>query len=188
VDATFTTVAHILESQDIWIANTSATSHVAKHAEGRTKHYQTSVQTYGFAGEKIQPDCKMVIPITCSDKNRTEKFNVVLGEVQTNDKFHYNLFNVIKMLLKGYYNLEGDKDSLTLCNKTRLIVFNIIVCTQKLSRKCRRHVGNMSSRHKMSLQFWPGGSVLPTQDLRCRGLLCRLQPTLIFPAKTQVRM
>jgi hypothetical protein len=49
-----------------------------------------------------------------------------------------------------------------------------------LSRKCRRHVGDMSSRHKMSLQFWPDGSVSPTQDLRCRGLLCRLQPTLIF--------
>jgi hypothetical protein len=57
-----------------------------------------------------------------------------------------------------------------------------------LSRKCCRHVGDMSSRHKMSLQFWPDGSVSPTQDLRCRGLLCRLQPTLIFPAKTQVRM
>jgi hypothetical protein len=57
-----------------------------------------------------------------------------------------------------------------------------------LSRKCRQHVGDMSSRHKMSLQFWPDGSVLPTQDLRCRGLLCRLQPTLIFSAKIQVRM
>jgi hypothetical protein len=42
-DATFTTGAHILESQDIWIANTSATSHVTKHAEGRMKHCQTSV-------------------------------------------------------------------------------------------------------------------------------------------------
>ena len=49
-DATFTTGAHILESQDIWIADTGATSHVTKHAEGRTKHRQTSVQTQGFAG------------------------------------------------------------------------------------------------------------------------------------------
>ncbi len=57
-----------------------------------------------------------------------------------------------------------------------------------LSRKCCRHVGDMSSRHKMLLQFWPDGPVSPTQDLRCRGLLCRLQPTLNIPAKTQVRM
>jgi hypothetical protein len=42
-DATFTTGAHILESQDIQIANTGATSHVTKHAEGETKHCQTSV-------------------------------------------------------------------------------------------------------------------------------------------------
>jgi hypothetical protein len=46
--------------------------------------------------------------------------------------FHYNLFSVTKMLLKGY-KLEGDKHSLPLCNKTRLIVFDIIVCKQKRS-------------------------------------------------------
>ncbi len=44
-DATFTTGAHILESQDIWIADTGATSHVTKHAEGGIKHCQTSVRT-----------------------------------------------------------------------------------------------------------------------------------------------
>ncbi len=49
-DATFTTGAHIIESQDIWIADTGATSHVTKHAEGRTKHRQTSVRTLGFSG------------------------------------------------------------------------------------------------------------------------------------------
>ncbi len=71
----------------------------------------------------------MDISVTYSDKNRTEKFNVVLGDIQTNEKFHYNLFSVTKMLLKGY-KLEGDKHSLTLCNRTRSIVFDIIVCTQ----------------------------------------------------------
>jgi hypothetical protein len=42
-DATFTTGAHILESQGIWIADTGATSFVTKHAECGTKHCQTSV-------------------------------------------------------------------------------------------------------------------------------------------------
>jgi hypothetical protein len=41
-DATFTIVAHILESQDIWIADTGATSHVTKHVESRMKNSQTS--------------------------------------------------------------------------------------------------------------------------------------------------
>jgi len=41
-DATFTTGAHILESQDIWIADAGATSHVTKHTEVGMKHCQTS--------------------------------------------------------------------------------------------------------------------------------------------------
>jgi hypothetical protein len=136
-DASFTGGAHILEPQDVWIADTCATSHVTKHAEGRTKHCQTSIQTCGFAGETIQPDCKMNISVTYSDKNGTEKFDVVLGEVQTNEKLHYNLFSVIKMLLKGY-KLEGDKHSLTLCNKTRSIMFDIIVSMQNGALYCAR--------------------------------------------------
>ena len=41
-DVTFTTGAHIIESQDIWIVNTGATSHVTKHTEVGMKHCQTS--------------------------------------------------------------------------------------------------------------------------------------------------
>jgi hypothetical protein len=52
----------------------------------------------------------MDIPVTYSDKNGTEKFDVVLGDVQTIEKFHHNLFSVTEMLLKGY-KLEGDKHS-----------------------------------------------------------------------------
>ncbi len=72
-----------------------------------------------------------------SDKNGTEKFDVVLGDVQTNEKFHNNQFSVTKMLLKGY-KLEGDKHSLTLCNKTRSIVFDIIVHMQNGALYCAR--------------------------------------------------
>ena len=48
-----------------------------------------------------------------------------------------------------------------------------------LSWKCCRHVATCRRRHNVSLQFWPDGSVSPTQNLRCRGSLCRLEPT--FP-------
>ncbi len=127
-DATFTTGAHILESQDIWIAGTGAATHVTKHAEDETKHCQTSVQTPDFAGETIQPDCEMDIPVTYSVKKRTEKFNIVLGDIQANEKFHYNLFSVAKMLLQEY-KFKGNKHSLIYCIKTRSIVFDIIVGT-----------------------------------------------------------
>jgi hypothetical protein len=70
----------------------------------------------------------MDLPVTYSDKNGTEKINIIFGDVQTNKKFHYNLFSVTKMLLKGY-KLEGSRHSLTMWNRTRSIVFDIIVCT-----------------------------------------------------------
>ncbi len=73
---------------------------MTKHKEGGQKHRQTSVRTRGFAGETIQPDCEMDIPVTYINKNGTEKFNVILGDVQTNEKFHYNLFSV------GWYSLH----------------------------------------------------------------------------------
>ena len=46
-----------------------------------------------------------------------------------------------------------------------------------LSWKCRQHVATCRRRHNVSLQFWPDGSVSPTQNWRCRGSLCRLKPT-----------
>ncbi len=102
---------------------------MTKYEEGGQKHRQTSVRTRGFAGETIQPDCKMDILVTYIDKNGTEKFYVILGDVQTNEKFHYNLFSVGKMLLKGF-KLEGDKHSLIVSNKTRSIVFDILIRMQ----------------------------------------------------------
>ncbi len=41
------------------------------------------------------------------------------------------------MLLKGY-KLEGNKHSLTLRNKTRPVLFDIIVCTQNGALYCAR--------------------------------------------------
>jgi hypothetical protein len=86
-----------LESRDIWIADTGTTSHVTKHTEGGRKHRQTNVWTCGFAGETIQPDSEMDIPVIYVDVNGTGKFVVVLGDVQTNGKFNYNLFFVTKI-------------------------------------------------------------------------------------------
>ncbi len=83
------------------------------------------------------------ILLTYSDKNGTEKFIIVLGDVQINEKFHYNLFSVTKMLLKED-KLEGDKHLLTLCNKTRSIMFDIIVSMQNGALYCARFTRKLS--------------------------------------------
>jgi hypothetical protein len=46
-----------------------------------------------------------------------------------------------------------------------------------LSWKCCQHVATCCRRHTVLLQFWPDGSVSPTFFFRCRGSLCRLEPT-----------
>jgi hypothetical protein len=51
---------------------------------------------------------EMDIPVTYCDKEGTEKFDIVLGEVQKNERFNFNLFSVTKMFLKGH-KLKGDR-------------------------------------------------------------------------------
>ncbi len=52
-DSALPTGAHILESHDIWITDTGATSHISKHAGGRWEHHQTNVRTHEFVWETI---------------------------------------------------------------------------------------------------------------------------------------
>jgi hypothetical protein len=141
-DATFTFGAHTLESQDIWIADTGATSHVTKHTEGGRKHCQTNVWTHRFAGEAIQPDCEMDILVINVYVNRTEKFDAMHENIQTNEKFNYNLFSVAKMLLKGY-KLKGDKHSITVWNQTQSIVFDLLIRTKNQALFCAKFTRNI---------------------------------------------
>jgi hypothetical protein len=62
-DATFSTGAHILKSQDIWIADTGATSHITKHAEGRRKHRQTSVQHKDLQEKQINLTARWIFQL-----------------------------------------------------------------------------------------------------------------------------
>jgi hypothetical protein len=142
-DATIMIGAHILESHDIWIADTGATSHVTKHTEGGRKHRQTNVWTRRFAGETIrQPDCEMDILVTYVDVNETEKFDVMLGDVQRNEKFNYNLLSVTKMLLKGY-KLKGDKHLITMWSQTQSIVFDQVIRMKNRTLFCAKLTRNI---------------------------------------------
>jgi hypothetical protein len=80
--------------------------------------------------------------VTYVDVNGTEKFNVMLGDVQTNEKFNYNLFSVTKMLLKGY-NLTGNKHSIIVYNQTQLIVFDLVIRTKNGVLFCAKFTRNI---------------------------------------------
>jgi hypothetical protein len=49
--------------------------------------------------------------------------------------------------------------------RSRAAAFEGNAVVRCLSWKCRRHVSDVSPRHKISFQFWPDGSVSPTQIL-----------------------
>ncbi len=74
--------------------------------------------------------------------NGTEKFDVVLGDIQMNEKFNYNLFSVTKMLLKGF-NLKGDKHSITMWNQTQSIVFDLVIRTKNGALFCAKFTRNI---------------------------------------------
>ncbi len=80
--------------------------------------------------------------VTCCNKNRTEKSDVILGDVQINEKFNYNLFSLTKMLLKGY-TLKSNRYSLTMWNQTRMIVLDILVHTGNGALYCTRFIRNL---------------------------------------------
>jgi hypothetical protein len=82
----------------------------------------------------------MDIPVTYFDTNGTEKFKVILRDIQTN-----NLFSVGNMLLTGY-KLERNRHLLTVANKTRLIVFDFLIHTQNRVLYCARFTRKLEGK------------------------------------------
>ena len=52
-----------LESENVWSADTGATSHVTKHKIGGINHRGTTVKTRGFVEELINLELEMDIPV-----------------------------------------------------------------------------------------------------------------------------
>jgi hypothetical protein len=58
----------MLESEDLWIADTGATSHVTKHAMGRIKQPKSDVRMKGCM-ENMTANFKMDIPVMYCNKD-----------------------------------------------------------------------------------------------------------------------
>jgi hypothetical protein len=97
-----------LESENVWITDTGATSHITKHKIGGINHRGTTVTTRGFIGESIIPELEMDIPIKYIGKDGLE-IKAELKDVQVNKNFNFNLFSVPEMLKKGYLLSEKEK-------------------------------------------------------------------------------
>ncbi len=67
----------MMESEDLWIADMGATSHVTKHATGGIKQCKSAVQMKGCM-EVMTAIFKMEIPVMYCDKDGNEVRSAVL--------------------------------------------------------------------------------------------------------------
>ncbi len=75
----------LLESEDIWIADTGATSLVTKHSKGGVNHCKTDVKRHGARGVAAEASYEMDIPAIYCDATGQQCFLVQLNDVQVSD-------------------------------------------------------------------------------------------------------
>jgi hypothetical protein len=85
----------MLESEDLWIADTGATSHVTKHATGRIKERESAVQMKGCM-EIMTANFKMDIPVMYCNKDGNKIRSAESKDMQVNNWFDFNLFSMTK--------------------------------------------------------------------------------------------
>jgi hypothetical protein len=114
----------LLVSEDIWIADTGATSHVTKHLKGGVTHCKTDVKTSGVRGVAAEASYEMDIPAIYCDATGQQCFLVQLNNMQVSDQFNFNLFSVTRVMLKGF-ELGGNAEELTLKKGNCVLRFDL---------------------------------------------------------------
>jgi hypothetical protein len=96
-----------VESENVWITDTGATSHVTKHKIRGINQLGTTVKPRGIIRELINLELEMDILVKYIGKDGLE-INAELKDMQVNENFNFNLFSMTKMPKKGYL-LSGNK-------------------------------------------------------------------------------
>jgi hypothetical protein len=124
----------MLESEDLWIVDTGATSHVTKHARGGIKQRKSAVQMKGCM-EIMTANFEIDIPVMYCNKDGKKIRSAHLKEVQVNNWFNFNLFSATRMLGKGF-KLKGDEKLISIYNKTCKFVFDTVIHTKHRALYC----------------------------------------------------
>jgi hypothetical protein len=124
----------MLESEDLWIADKGATSHVTKHAVGGIKQRKSAVQMKGCM-EIMTASFKMDIPVMYCNKDGNEIRSAELKDMQVNNCINFNLFSVTRMLGKGFKS-KRDKKLVSIYNETCKFVFNTVIHTKHRALYC----------------------------------------------------
>jgi hypothetical protein len=118
----------LLESEDIWIADTGTTSHVTKHSKGGVNHCKTDVKTCGARGAAAEASYEMDIPAIYCDATGQQCFLVRLNNMQVSDQFNFNLFSMTRVMPKGF-ELGRNAEELTLKKGNCVLSFDSVLHT-----------------------------------------------------------
>ena len=146
----------LLESEDIWIADTGATTHVTKHARGGKNHRKTDVTTRGARGEAAEASYEMDIPVYHCSASGKECFPVQLMDVQVNEHFNFNLFSVTRVMKEGW-ELGGNEKELTLKKGNWVLKFDTVMHTRHGALFCGIFKRRMLQEEEMVNPFVPVG-------------------------------
>jgi hypothetical protein len=125
----------LLESEDIRIADTGATSHVPKYSKGGVNHRKTDVTTCGARGVAAEASYEMDIPAIYCDATGQQCFLVRLNNMQVSDQFSFNLFSVTRGMLEGF-ELGRNAEELTLKKGNCVLRFDTVLHTRHGALYC----------------------------------------------------
>ena len=105
----------LLQTPEIWIGDTAATTDMTPHRKGMTELSKPSSDVNVVMGNKQVEKSTAIgsISSTVCDNQGNQKFNVKMTDVALVPDCAFNLFSLSKQLKKGW-SLHGNADALTL--------------------------------------------------------------------------
>jgi hypothetical protein len=125
----------VLKDEEIWVADSGATSHCSKSARGGTNVRAPSAAAQGITGPAIAAESKMDLPSIVCDRFGQEQSRVTLTNVSCRKGNNFNLFSVGRCLINGW-SLSGRSEELVLTKGEMKITFDIVVRTKKGALYC----------------------------------------------------
>ena len=120
----------ILYDDEIFVADTAATTHVTFSKNGARNERKCDIVSVGHMREGVVSTSIVDIPGQFENKDGEIGLTAELTEVRYDEKYNFNLFSLSKIMRNGW-SLRGNTNGITATKNDRTIRFDIIVRTSK---------------------------------------------------------
>ena len=124
-----------MKDEEIWVADSGATSHCRKSARGGRNIRAPSAAAQGITGPAVAAEQEMDLPSIVCDRFGQEQSRVTLTDVSYRKGNNFNLFSIGRCLTNGW-SLNGSSEELVLTKGDKTIKFDIVVRTKKGALYC----------------------------------------------------